>query len=284
MKKPQWILAGIGLSLVILLFVFGRFTPEKDNSLQKNAAPAATEIPISFTVDTALADAKKTLAGNLISEANLLEQTLQQAKDSASQLAANHSLAHFWQEKAQIFEPFAWYEAEAARLENSEKSLTFAARLFLDNLQEDSDGPRRQWKALQAKELYERSLKINPANDSARVGIGACYLFGNISTNPMEGIALIREIVAKDSTNAYAQLTLVKGTILSGQYEKGIARLQTVIRTHPENIEATLLLADLYERTGDKPNAIKWYEKSALRVQQSEIRQAIRDRIKELKK
>ena len=67
MKKPQWILAGIGLSLVILLFVFGRFTPEKDNSLKKNAAPAATEIPISYTVDTALADAKKTLAGNLIS-------------------------------------------------------------------------------------------------------------------------------------------------------------------------------------------------------------------------
>jgi cytochrome c-type biogenesis protein CcmH/NrfG len=122
------------------------------------------------------------------------------------------------------------------------------------------------------------------ANDSARVGIGSCYLFGNISNNPMEGIALIREVVAKDSTNVYAQLTLVKGSILSGQYEKGIDRLLLVTRTNPENIEAILLLAELYERTGDKKNAVVWYEKSVLRVQQPEIRQAIRDRIKELKK
>ncbi|MGA1378740.1 MAG: tetratricopeptide repeat protein [Chitinophagaceae bacterium] len=283
MKKPQLILAGIGLSLVVLLFVFGQFTPKKDSNPKKADGPAA-QMTVGFTADSALLSAKKTLTSELISEAENLEKQLSQSKDSASQLAANHELAHFWQDKGRLFEPYAWYEAEAARLENSEKSLTFAARLFLENLQEDSDGPRRQWKAMQAKELYERSLKINPNNDSARVGIGSCYLFGNISNNPMEGIALIREVVAKDSTNVYAQLTLVKGSILSGQYEKGIDRLLLVTRTNPENIEAILLLAELYERTGDKKNAVVWYEKSVLRVQQPEIRQAIRDRIKELKK
>ena len=283
MKKPQFILAGIGLSLVALLFFFGRFTPPKITSEKKVEAPASAMM-ISFTADSALVAAKKALTGALVAEVDSLEKILRQGKDAKSQLAANHELAHFWQEKGRLFEPFAWYESEAARLENSEKSLTFAARLFLENMQEDSDGPRRQWKALQAKELYERSLKINPDNDSARVGIGACYLFGNISNNPMEGIALIREVVAKDSTNAYAQLTLVKGSILSGQYEKGIDRLLLVTRTHPENMEAMLLLAELYERTGDKKNAVSCYEKSVLRVEQPEIRQAIRDRIKELKK
>lgn len=282
-KKPQLILAGIGLSLVVVLFVFGRFTPPKTSSEKKAEAPTSV-LTTSFTADSALVAAKKALTGTLIAEVDELEKNLSQSKDNKAQLSANHELAHFWQEKGRLFEPYAWYEAEAARLENSEKSLTFAARLFLENMQEDSDGPRRQWKALQAKELYERSLKINPDNDSARVGIGACYLFGNISNNPMEGIALIREVVTKDSTNAYAQLTLVKGSILSGQYEKGIDRLLLVTRTHPENIEAILLLAELYERTGDKKNAVSWYEKSVLRVQQPEIRQAIRDRINELKK
>ena len=52
----------------------------------------------------------------------------------------------------------------------------------------------------------------------AKVGLGACYLFGNISANPMEGLAKIREVVEKDSTNVYAQMTLVKGSLLSGQY------------------------------------------------------------------
>ena len=52
----------------------------------------------------------------------------------------------------------------------------------------------------------------------SKVGLGACYLFGNISANPMEGIGKIREVVEKDSTNIYAQMILAKGSMMSGQY------------------------------------------------------------------
>ena len=193
-------------------------------------------------------------------------------------------MARFWKDSALVFEPYAWYTAEAARLENSEKNLTFAAQLFLENLQNDEIEQRRQWKALQAKELFERSLSINPDNDSAKVGLGASYLFGNISSNPMEGIAKIRQVVEKDSTNLYAQLTLVKGSLLSGQYDKAIVRLQTVIRLQPENIEAIFLLADLYERTGDKKNAIVWYQKSLRFIKLPEAKKEIEKRIEELGK
>ena len=154
----------------------------------------------------------------------------------------------------------------------------------MDNLQNDQEQQRRQWKALQAKELFERSLSINPDNDSAKVGLGACYLFGNISSNPMEGIAKIRQVVEKDSTNVYAQLTLVKGSLLSGQYDKAIGRLQTVIRLQPDNVEATFLLADLYERTGDKKSAVTWYQKSLQFVKLPEARKEIEKRIEELRK
>lgn len=270
------------MSLVFLLFVFGRFVPEKEK-LTKAESGAAAPAVSSFSIDSARSSVEKSLTGELNLSLKNLEQKLKAASTSAMQLAAYHELAHFWSEEFQFFELYAWNEALAARLENSEKSLTFAARLFLDNLQEDPDGPRRQWKALQAKDLYERSLKINPNNDSTKVGLGACYLFGNISTNPMEGIALIREVVQRDSANVYAQLTLVKASILSGQFDKGITRLQTVIRIEPQNIEAHLLLADLYERTGEKKEAVKWYEKSLQLIEQPEIRQAIKDRIGALK-
>lgn len=275
-------MAGIGLSLVVLLFVFGRFVPEKEKLTKTNPSVAAPAVS-TFSIDSARSLAEKNLTGKLNLSLKTLEDKLKSAATPAAQLAAYHELAHFWSEEFRFFELYAWNEALAARLENSEKSLTFAARLFLDNLQEDPDGPRRQWKALQAKDLYERSLKINPNNDSTKVGLGACYLFGNISTNPMEGIALIREVVQRDSTNVYAQLTLVKASILSGQFDKGITRLQTVIKVEPRNIEAHLLLADLYERTGEKKEAVKWYEKSLQLIEQPEIRQAIKDRIGALK-
>jgi len=227
---------------------------------------------------------KKNLTPNQLIWINNLENSITRGDVKGQQLNVYHQLSHFWKDSARFFEPYAWYEAEGARLENSEKSLTFAARLFLDDLQNDQLDNRRMWKALQAKDLFERSLKINPDNDSAKVGLGACYLFGNITSNPMEGIAKIREVVQKDSTNVYAQLTLVKGSMLSGQFDKAISRLETVIKLQPGNWESLLLMADLYERKREFKNAISWYEKSLNLINMPEVKVAVKQRIEDLKK
>ena len=235
-------------------------------------------------VDSILAMAKKQLTPEQVVRLNTLENSISRGDVKNQQIHVYHQLARFWADSAQIFEPYAWYQAEAARLENSEKSLTFAARLFLDNLQNDELLERRQWKALQAKDLFERSLKINPENDSARTGLGACYLFGNISAAPMEGIAMIRKVIEKDSTNVYAQMMLAKGSLISGQYDKAIDRLQTICRLQPDNLEAIILLADVYERTGDKENAASWYQKCFPLIKQPEMKNAIEKRVEDLKK
>lgn len=237
-----------------------------------------------ITIDTFLTLAKKNLSAEQVVRINTLENSISRGDVKDQQLHIYHQLARFWYDSANSFEPYAWYEAEAARLDNSEKSLTFAARLFLENLQNDGVAERKQWKALQAKDLFERSLKINPDNDSAKVGLGACYLFGGISATPMEGILKIKEVADKDSTNIYAQMMLVQGSILSGQYDKAIVRLQTVSRLQPSNLEAVLMLADLYERTGEKANAVTWYRKSLPLVMQPEVRREISKRIEDLLK
>ena len=39
----------------------------------------------------------------------------------------------------------------------------------------------QNWLATNAKDLFERALEVNPDNDSSKIGLGACYIFGNIS-------------------------------------------------------------------------------------------------------
>lgn len=285
MKKPQWITFGIGISLVIVLYVFGKTIPAKKTVQSTHNKPEVSGI----TTDTILSLAKKQLTPEQMIRVNTLEHSISRGDPEVSgqvikeqQLKIYHQLAHFWGDSINIFEPYAWYLAEAARLENSEKTLNFAARLFLENLQEDEVIERKKWKALQAKDLFERSLKINPDNDSSKVGLGACYLFGSISATPMEGIMKIREVAEKDSSNVYAQLMLVKGSLISGQYDKAISRLLTVNRFDPRNIEAILMLADMYERTNDKANARNWYRKSLTLIQRQDVKVEIEKRIKEL--
>ena len=279
MKKPQWITFFVAIILVAALYNFGKTTPQK-----KAASPQDTiQTEVVVTTDSILAFAKKQLTTEQLVRINTLENSISRGNVRDQQLNIYHQLAHFWADSAVIFEPYAWYEAESARLENSEKSLNFAARLFLENLQNDEVLQRRKWKALQAKDLFERSLRINPDNDSVKAGLGACFLFGSISSTPMEGILKIKEVVDKDSSNVYAQMFLVKGSLISGQYDRAISRLLTIIRLEPDNPEAALLLADVYERMGNKITAAMWYEKSLNYIKQPEARKEIEKRIKELR-
>ncbi len=210
-----------------------------------------------------------------------MENSISRGDVSNQQSHIFHQLARFWKDTAHIFEPFAWYTAEAARLENSEKSLTFAAHLFLNNLKSEGNPQLKDWKAHQAKELFERSLKLNPANDSTKVGLGATYLFG-FSENPMEGILKIREVAERDSTNSYAQMTLGQASMVSGQLDKAVERFEKVVLLQPNNLEALISLADVYERKGEKKKAVNWYKRSLPLIEVPGLRKEVEKRINEL--
>ena len=286
MKKPQWITAAVGVALIAVIFLFGNRTdPAGRRAMAENqSVEADAHDHPDVSTDTILAMAKKNLLPRQLEEVSKLENSVGRGDVKAQQLSSYHRLATFWSDSAGYFEPFAWYTAEAARLENSEKSLTFAAHLFLDNLQRDENPALIRWRGLQAKDLFERSLKINPDNDSSTVGLGACYLFGNISDAPMEGIAMIRKVVEKDSTNLFAQITLAKGAMYSQQFDRAVDRLHTILRLQPSNLEAMLLLGEAYERLGKKTDAVQWYGESLQYVENPQARQEISKRIEQLKK
>jgi tetratricopeptide (TPR) repeat protein len=269
----------------LILFFFGRTIPKK-----KPVTPGTAQNMQSqgLPTDTLLAQARKLLTPAEAERLNALEHSVVRGDVKAQQLKVYHQLATFWLDTAKVFEPYAWYTAESARLENSEKTLTFAAHLLLENLRGEANPALKNWKALQAKDLFERSLKINPDNDSSQVGLGACYIFGNISEMPMEGIMKVRAVVARDSTNLFAQEVLGDGSMISGQFEKAIERFETIYRLAKDNsqmkLQAAMMLADAYEKKADKVKAIEWYNKSLFWLKNDDIRTEVKKRIEELKK
>jgi len=282
-RKPQWLIVSFAVVIVAVIFLFGKTVPSKKKNSSATTNTSDLVHP-ELTIDTFLAVARKNLSPEQIIRINTLENSISRGDVKDQQLKVYHQLAHFWSDTAKVFEPYAWYEGESARLENSEKSLTFAAHLFLDNLRSEENPALKRWKALQAKDLFERSLKINPGNDSSTVGLGACYIFGNIADNPMEGILKVRSVAEKDSTNVYAQSVLGYGSLISGQYDRAINRFQAVARLQPANLEAIMVLADLYERKGDKSSAISWYDKASPLIKNPVLKTEVEKRIEELKK
>ncbi len=246
-----------------------------------NAGAGAASIPVISTADV-IAKAKKTLAQQQVTRLLALENGVVRGDVKAQQIEVYKELAKFWGDTARQPSISAFYIGEAAKLENSEKNLTFAAHLLLDRVMAEEDGALQTWQATQAKALFERALTLNPANDSSKVGLGACYMFGNIAANPMQGIMAIRQVASADSNNMYAQFMLGLGGIKSGQYDRAIERFLKVVNKQPGNLEAVFSLAESYERKGDKPNAVKWYKNAKQLITVPEAKTAIDNRIKAL--
>jgi tetratricopeptide (TPR) repeat protein len=276
-KKDQLIAVVAGVCLTTLLFFFGKTAaPVHTNNL----SPAEGISDIS--IDTILFHAKEQLKPEQVTWLGTMEKSVTRGDVKSQQLNIYHQLAHFWKDSAGIFEPYAWYEAEAARLEYSEKSLTFAAHLFLDNLRSETNIRLKRWKALQAKDLFEKALKVNDKNDSSWVGLGACYIFGGIAENPMEGIIKVKQVLDKDSNNVFALMVLGHGSVISQQYDKAINRFERVANLQPENLEAIIMLAETYERLANKQAAIHWYEKAIRLVKNPALQDELKKRIEAL--
>jgi tetratricopeptide (TPR) repeat protein len=281
MNRNQWFFFGIALLIVGALYAASEnqfFGVPKVKSPQVGTAAQS-----HFPTDSVLYHAKQQLTSDQITRINFLEHSISRGDVKEQQLHIYHRLAAFWRDTAKNFNPFAWYTAEAARLENSEKSLTFAARLFLDRFMEENDSQVKEWEAFQAKDLFERSLKLNPDSDSAKVGLGETYLYGGIGL-PMQGISMIREVTTKNPNNIYALLSLARASLMSNQTEKAVEYFKKVVTLQPDNIEAIFRVAEMAEQTGNKKEAIEWYTKLLPLVNRTDIKQDIETRIAELKK
>ncbi len=276
MKKQQLILVGSGVVFLCLIYFFGKTIPPKKNP--GAVAAAASPKEISFT--TILEASKKQLTPAQQAQVAQLETAVVRGDVKEQQIKVYKQLAGFWKDSAHLLLPFGYYTAEAAKLENSQKSLTFAAQFFLEGIRRQDNPELQRWMGFEAKELFEKALQIAPGNDSLKIGLGSCYLLGGISDSPMEGIMKIREVAERDPENMYAQFMLGLGGMISGQFDKATERLVKVVQHQPENVEAILMLAEAYERQNNKAGAVKWYNEAKKHIHNADVVNEINERIK----
>ena len=282
MAKKQLLFTLCGLSLVILLFIFGRTVAPKSN-LPVSPIPAIK----LFDINQFITSEKQHLTPSQAIQLGKLENSVTRGDVNEQLIAANTALANFWKDSIRATEPYFYYLSEAAKLDKSEKNLTFAAQLILDNLRGETDEAKLNWKTEQAIALFEKAIELYPDNDDLKVGLGSCYVFGKGrvggTKETMKGIQQLLAVVRKDSTNMKAQMMLGVGGYVSGQYDKAIERLQKVVIAQPKNMEAIAFLADTYAAKGDKANAIKWYLVSKRLINDPHYSKEVDERIKLLR-
>ncbi len=269
-----------GLILLLSLYFFGRTKPNASTSPTEQAAHTDEQLDSRSILETAKGRLSPERQAWLTSK----ENSITRGDVAGQKMKLYDELATFWKDSAHVFEPFLYYLGEKSKLENSEKSLTFAAHLYLKQLKGVDQHALQVWMANQAADLFKQALILNPNNDSSKVGLGSSYIFGATgASSPMEGIQKLLEVVGRDSSNMYAQFMLGYGGMMTGQFDKAIERLSLVVQTEPDNTEAIFLLAEAYERHGENAKAAQWYEAGKKFVRNPEALKEIDERIEVLK-
>lgn len=236
--------------------------------------PAAANVNVA----TVSATAKVAVGAALSGKMNDLENQLKAASGD-KKLALQKQLATSWDDVNQPA-PAAFYYQAVARAEDKAQDWLNAGDRFDNAFKSSQDTTLQPVFISNAVEAFQNALKLSPESLEAKTGLGVAYVNGGAM--PMQGIALLLEVVKKDPKNLDANLNLGMFSMKSGQYEKAIDRFKTVIAVKP-GFEPYYYLAQAYTQIGKKTEAIAAYQNCKELMPDQVFGQRIDQYIKELK-
>jgi tetratricopeptide (TPR) repeat protein len=246
------IIIQIGLFLVaITLMVLLIFSP-KNYSVNKLKQEAVKEDKVE--VEQQIAEVKNDMPKSELAVITGFENKFANTRD-AEKVQWLDSIISFWDHNMRPAIS-AVYAKDKAELTGKTEDYILAGERFIGVGQflKEEDKP---WAYKEAKGIFEKILEKDPENADAKINMGICMVETN-PDNPMQGITLLREVVAKDPKNTRAILQLGHFSVLSGQYSKAIDRYTQALEIDPGLTEAYFYLGDTYAKMGEMDKAEKY--------------------------
>ncbi|MFD1769179.1 tetratricopeptide repeat protein [Sphingobacterium suaedae] len=269
--------------IVIVVVLMGALLARPIKGLvteDKGAKASATSTSSSaFNFQSVSDITKQSINASLAQEITALEEKAANA-DGDEKLALLDQLAKKWDDLAK-YAPQGFIFEEMAKISPKFEYWLKAGdayRSAYTNLQDTAMAAELNRLAIQS---YEKATELDASSLDAKTGLGAAMVTG--TNNPMAGIALLREVVAKDPKNIQANKTLGLFSLQSRQFDKAIERFKTVVELKPD-AEAYFYLATGYENIGLKNEAIAAFQKSKELAADPTLSQFIDKRIDELSK
>ncbi|MEX2567407.1 MAG: tetratricopeptide repeat protein [Cyclobacteriaceae bacterium] len=139
------------------------------------------------------------------------------------------------------------------RPENWEK----AGELYYEAFGFSMEDEKTQMLALRARDYLNRVLNEAPDRLDLKTKVAMTYVS---TSNPMQGITMLRDILEKDPDNKDALFNMGVLSMQSGQYKKAVERFEMLIANHPDHIQGRFYLGVSYFESNQKSKSRKQLE------------------------
>lgn len=244
MLKTRIILIAASAIIVWLIFLLPKGVVENEESMGTSASAATQEDPHG-TTPVALRESINSLKG----------QYLEVSENEKSAIFAD-SLASLYTLASQ-FDSAAWFAEKAATFFNTRESHLKAGDRYYDAYTFALDAKKQNEMAEKTRYFYGKILEQEPENLSVKTKIAMTFLS---SQNPMQGITMLREVLATDPRNEQALFNMGMLSIQSGQYDRAKERLEELVSYYPNHVQGHLLLGVAFMNSGEKDKAREQFE------------------------
>ncbi|HAH37646.1 MAG TPA: peptidase [Algoriphagus sp.] len=250
MKKSQLFLIIIGVAAVVALYALPKIVV--DNEAQNTVGENQTENSPSTSANT--------MHENELSpekEATLAQLKAKAVAGSETISEDMRQLASLYQEKGK-YDSAAYFLSLAANQTNDLSLAEETGNAYFEAFTFALDQEKVAYLAGQTRDYLNRVLDNDPTRMDLKSKIAMTYVS---SANPMQGIAMLREILAEDPQNEDAIFNMGILSMQSGQYKKATERFEELIRYHPDNLQGQFYLAVSYFEADQKNKAKAQFEK-----------------------
>src|SRR5690606_14379853 len=156
------------------------------------------------------------------------------------------------------FDSAAWFAEEASTFFNTVESWIKAGDHYYQAYSFALDEAKQAQYAARAQSHYNKVLEKNPNHLEVKTKLAMTYL---TTTNPMQAIGMLREVLAQDPKNETALYNMGMLSIQSGQHDRAVERLEQLVEINPNHTQGHLLLGIAYMNTGAKGKAREQFKK-----------------------
>jgi tetratricopeptide (TPR) repeat protein len=281
-QTKQVIIIGAVLLLIAFLFtrdIKGLVKPKEDTT----SAPAAGEPTPNEVQEINLKEVstigKNLMNTSLATEIKNLENKYETAPEN-DKIKVAQDLAQKWDDLEQPI-PSALYLEIIANSKPELKTWLNAGERFMKAFDLTRDSIMQPALLQRANLSYKKAFELDSTNTDAKTGLGITIVNGMGA--PMEGIAMLMEVVKNDPKNLKANMSLGTFAIKSGQFDKAITRFNDIIAQKPSP-DAYFYLGTAYENLGKKEEAVAAYLNSKKLAANPTLSKFIDKRVAELSK
>jgi tetratricopeptide (TPR) repeat protein len=246
MLKTRIILVLVAASLVWLIFLLPKAVVENESQLKE-------EVPAESSAPAAHSEIPANLSGSI---KNIRSQYVQGGTNQKNAIFADSLRSLYFQ--AGQFDSAAWFAEQAATFFNTTESFLKAGNSYYEAYTFAMGPEKQELMAEKARAWLGKVLEADPKNLEIKSKMAMTYMS---SKAPMQGISMMREVLAEDPENEFALFNMGMLSIQSGQYDKAIEYMDRLVLVNPDHVQGQLLLGVAWMNKGNKEKARMQFEK-----------------------